>query len=118
MRLGRSPDAPGLADWQHNLDSGMSLATVHSDFAYSDEAISDITNLYQQDLGRAPEAGILPFWFDHAAGRDECEFTINERQSRLMLGRPACESRPPIRACIPEPGEIEGGSNGVYLWPC
>ena len=69
--LDRAPDAGGLAGWAGQLASGESLQDVASGFVNSAEFQSTygsldntgfVTLLYQNVLGRAPDAGGLAHW--------------------------------------------------------
>ena len=69
--FGRAPDAAGLAFWSAQLHAGTSLAAVAADFIASPEFASRygtpgnagfVTDLYQNVLGRAPDAAGLTYW--------------------------------------------------------
>jgi hypothetical protein len=61
--LGRPPDAAGLADWEHQLQSGVSRAEVALQIERSDEAIGRAIQIYYQDfLGRTADIGGLNLW--------------------------------------------------------
>ena len=73
----RAPDTAGLAYWTAQLDAGTPLATMAQDFLGSPEfqatygALSDgdfVAALYQNVLGRAPDAAGAAFWQQALAG--------------------------------------------------
>ena len=72
--LGRSPDGPGLAFWAGNLQAGVPLSQLAASFLTSPEflgrfpaaasgtAEAFVRQIYQNVLGREPDAGGLTFW--------------------------------------------------------
>ncbi len=69
--LGRAPDAGGLASYMGALQGGASVASIVQDFIGSQEYLDDfgtmsntqfVTELYQNGLGRSPDAGGLQTW--------------------------------------------------------
>jgi len=61
--LGRPPDAAGLADWEHQLQVGVSRAQVALEIERSDEALGRAIQIYYQDfLGRTADIGGLNLW--------------------------------------------------------
>ncbi len=69
--LGRAPEQSGLTYWTDRLDQGASLSKIAAGFAGSGEfaakigggsAVSMISLLYQNVLGRAADAGGLTYW--------------------------------------------------------
>ncbi|WP_372438869.1 DUF4214 domain-containing protein, partial [Pandoraea sputorum] len=75
--FGRTPDTGGLQYWVAQVQSGMSLADVTQAFTQSSEFATVsagsptqfITALYQNTLGRAPDAGGLAYWVEQMANR-------------------------------------------------
>lgn len=73
--FGRTPDTGGLQYWVAQMQGGLSLSDVTQAFAQSSEFASVagtsstqfITALYQNTLGRAPDAGGLAYWLEQAA---------------------------------------------------
>lgn len=74
---GRDPDAAGLAYWSGQLDKGTSLSQLASNFGTAPEfhALYDgktpeqvLTILYQNDLGRVPDAAGLAAYLHTGAG--------------------------------------------------
>lgn len=73
--FGRTPDTGGLQYWVAQMQGGLSLSDVTQAFAQSSEFASVagtsstqfITALYQNTLGRAPDAGGLAYWVEQAA---------------------------------------------------
>lgn len=73
--FGRTPDTGGLQYWVAKVQSGMSLADVTQAFTQSSEFATVsagsptqfITALYQNTLGRAPDAGGLAYWVEQMA---------------------------------------------------
>jgi hypothetical protein len=73
----RAPDALGLLFWADAFASGVSLQTIADAFAASDEARSVfpeslskadfVTTVYQNSLGRDPDADGFAFWSDALA---------------------------------------------------
>jgi hypothetical protein len=85
--LGRPSDAEGLADWVHALASGASLQAVANGFVASTEfqthygALDNadfVSLLYQNVLGRAPDAGGLANWVAQLNG--------GESRAQVVLG--------------------------------
>ena len=70
--LGRAPDLKGLGYWINDMDNGVSLTTIAAGFIGSDEFKTKyganpsyetyINLLYQNILGRAPDAEGLNYW--------------------------------------------------------
>lgn len=70
--LGRAPDLPGLGYWINDMDNGVSLTTIAMGFIASDEFKQKyganpsnetyINLLYQNILGRGPDAEGLNYW--------------------------------------------------------
>jgi len=67
--LGRTPDAAGSSFWNASMESGASLSTIASGFVGSPEYAANISGsadpiaaLYQNLLGRAPDAAGAAFW--------------------------------------------------------
>jgi tape measure domain-containing protein len=58
--LGRAPDAAGLAYWQQQAASGVSLDAITSAISTSPEAT--IQGMYQTMMGRSADAAGLNFW--------------------------------------------------------
>jgi hypothetical protein len=73
--LGRVPDAAGLAGWVTAMQNGLSDERLEAGFIGSDEYIAIhggkgigwVTGLYQDLLGRAPDAAGLQNWLDQLA---------------------------------------------------
>src|SRR3954464_9174976 len=57
--LGRAADDAGMAAWTGALENGASLMGVRSLFAYSQEAATDLTALFQNAEGRLPDMAEL-----------------------------------------------------------
>jgi hypothetical protein len=76
--LNRAPDAAGLAFWVGLIDSGTSLRNIAQDFVGSTEfatihgaqpsVTALVTALYQNVLGRAPDATGLAYWVADLGG--------------------------------------------------
>ncbi len=84
--LGRAPELDGLAAWASALRGGASLEAITSGFTRSAEfAIrygapdngSFVTLLYQNTLGRGPDAGGLAFWTNALARGASREVVVN-----------------------------------------
>jgi hypothetical protein len=73
--LRRAPDAGGFASWVHQLEAGLSPATVETGFVASPEYIEDhgnnaaewLNGIYLDLLGRPIDAGALSFWTEQLA---------------------------------------------------
>jgi hypothetical protein len=73
--LGRAPDAGGFQGWVNQLQNGMSPEAVEAGFVSSTEyivergnnAVQWLTGLYNDLLGRAPDAGGLNGWLNALA---------------------------------------------------
>ena len=100
--LGRAPDAQGLGDWIRSLDAGDSLEThVAAGFTNSAEFIQKygahptdtqfITLLYQNVLGRAPDAPGLKNWQDalnSGSSREHVLVGFSESQENIQNTAP------------------------------
>lgn len=96
--LGRAPDEEGLQNWINARHNGMSLEQIALSFTQSAEfaqvaASSDsefVATLYQNALGRTPEADGLAHWMNQlAAGmsRDQVLTAItNSQESQALTG--------------------------------
>jgi hypothetical protein len=76
--LGRAPDAAGLAFWLGRLRAGVSVASVAARFYSSDEYFDGsgggtvetwVSDLYEELLGRAVDAGGLAYWTSQVPSR-------------------------------------------------
>jgi Ca2+-binding RTX toxin-like protein len=90
--FGRLPDASGLTNWTHSLESGTSLQTVSADFVASQEFQSKygaldntafLTLLYHNVLHRAPDTDGLNNWLN----------TLNTGHSRAEVVMDFSESQ-------------------------
>ncbi len=79
--LGRSPDAGGLAFWNHQLDSGVHPATLIQSMAEQPEfeaVIAPLVRLYVAYFLRSPDIGGLEFWTGRIrAGQDIASISQN-----------------------------------------
>ena len=89
--LGRTPDQPGLAFWTNALQRGTALSSVAASFLDAPEYTSRlgatsnsdfVTQIYQNVLGRAPDAAGQAFWTSNldtnAASRSQVVASISE----------------------------------------
>jgi hypothetical protein len=93
--LGRAPDPEGLAGWTSALNSGTGLQTVADAFAASAEFQTDygalgntafVTQLYQNALHRAPDAGGLNNWVtDLNSGMTRAQVVVGFSESQEAI---------------------------------
>ena len=61
--LGRAADAPGLAYWTGQLETGLTVSDMASAFYHATEYdTSLVTSFYQTYFGRSPDGGGLNYW--------------------------------------------------------
>jgi hypothetical protein len=108
--LGRDPDAGGLGFWAGRLENGLTVEQLEAGFIGSPEYIANhggtgagwVRGMYQDLLGRQPDAGGLAHWMGRlAAGANPAEVALGfaasaEREAlhvqenyRTYLGRTA-----------------------------
>lgn len=73
--LGRSPDGPGLQNWQNQMQAGLTDEQLEASFIGSGEYIANhggtnqawVTSMYVDLLGRTPSAGEVNGWVNQLA---------------------------------------------------
>lgn len=98
--LGRAPDTAGLLFWDGQLDQGRGMADIANSFAVSTEFFNRFSNaadstfvqlVYQNTLGRAPDAEGAVFWMNqlaHGMTRGELVAGFAESTEFLMKTEP------------------------------
>jgi hypothetical protein len=88
--LGRAPDPLGLEYWVSRVQSGATIPNITAGFLSSPEFTSDygpylqisaqafVTDIYENVLHRAPDAGGLQYWTGLIAGGRPREFVADE----------------------------------------
>jgi hypothetical protein len=99
--LGREPDSTGLANWVKAIDAGASLQSVASGFIGSPEFVDRfgagddgqfVTLLYNNVLGRDPDASGLQNWLDYIrSGHSRAEVVIGFSESAEHVASTAPE---------------------------
>jgi len=89
--FGRSPDAGGFAFWAGQYRGGRALESIAGDFVGSDEwasrfgsqptAESLVDSLYQNVLGRSPDAAGEAFWVEQLAVRSAASVLVSFSES-------------------------------------
>jgi subtilisin-like proprotein convertase family protein len=102
--LGRTPDSAGLTTWVRAADQGEAVSSIAHSFLSSSEfsatygaSLSDsafVTALYQNVLGRAPDASGLASWIDtlsHGMTRDTLLVAFSDSVELKALVAPQVE---------------------------
>ena len=115
--LGRSPDGGGLAYWVDTLQGGARLYTLAQGFLDSPEFAQRygrrddagfVETLYQNVLGRAPDAGGLAYWTGHLASgaQDRADVLVGFSESAENKARTAAVLEAGVWVPSPEAGQV------------
>ncbi len=117
--LGRAPDQSGLSYWTTTLDGGASLTGLAQSFIGSAEFTSRypaatgansafVTQLYQNVLGRAPDASGSSFWVDKLSSGAQSRATVltNFSESNENLSNTALASASGIWVTDPVAAQV------------
>jgi hypothetical protein len=123
--FGRDPDIGGFKGWMTNLGNATPFLTAVAGFVNSTEfqntygALDNtgfVTLLYQNVLGRAPDAGGLTGWLNAlAGGTTRAEVVRGFSQSGEFIAATAPELKTWIRAQGTD-DVLEGGAGSNDLW--